>query len=136
MQLDDDGRLHNPYCPNCDMVLAFMAYLEIHINRSATMCHLCGMQCCYGVNLKKHMNIKCDLAKRNRNYGVIAKESAILGRGIINSKKLYNLPLKQMWTKKRKMLANKITERKTPREIRVVSFLVVFVRTLLTPPER
>ena len=81
MQLDDDGRLHNPYCPNCDMVLAFMAYLEIHINRSATMCHLCGMQCCYGVNLKKHMNIKCDLAKRNRNYGVIAKESAILGRG-------------------------------------------------------
>ena len=123
-------------CPNCDMVLAFMAYLEIHINRSATMCHLCGMQCCYGVNLKKHMNIKCDLAKRNRNYGVIAKESAILGRGIINSKKLYNLPLKQMWTNKRKMLANKITERKTPREIRVVSFLVVFVQTLLTPPER
>ena len=93
-------------CPNCDMVLAFMAYLEIHINRSTTMCHLCGMQCCYGVNLKKHMNIKCDLAKRNRNYGVIAKESAILGRGIINSKKLYNLPMKQMWTKKRKMLAN------------------------------
>ena len=93
MQLDDDGRLHNPYCPNCDMVLASMAYLEIHINRSATMCHLCGMQCCYGVNLNKHMNIKCDLAKRNRNYGVIAKESAILGRGIINSKKLFNLPI-------------------------------------------
>ena len=123
MQLDDDGRLHNPYCPNCDMVLASMAYLEIHINRSATMCHLCGMQCCYGVNLKKHMNIKCDLAKRNRNYGVIAKESAILERGIINSKKLYNLPLKQMWTNKRKMLANKITERKTLREIRVPSLI-------------
>ena len=100
------------------------------------MCHLGGMQCCYGVNLKKHMNIKGDLAKRNRNYGVISKESALLGRGIINSKRLYNLPLKQMWTKKRKMLANKITERKTSRKIGVVSFLVVFVRTLLTPPER
>ena len=75
------------------MVLASMAYLEIHINRSVTMCHLCGTQCCSGANLKNHMNIGCDLAKRNRNYDLIAKESAMLGRGIINYKELYNLPI-------------------------------------------
>ena len=80
-------------CPNCDMVLESMAYLEIHINSSATMCHLCGTQCCSGVNLKNHMNIECDLAIRNRNYDLIAQESAMLGRGIINSKELYNLPI-------------------------------------------
>ena len=82
-------------CPNCSMVFGSMDYLEMHINSSSTMCHLCSTQCCSDVNLKNHMELECDLAKRNRNFDLIAQESAILGRNRINTEEFYNIPIEE-----------------------------------------
>ena len=80
-------------CPNCSMVFGSMDYLDIHINSTSTMCDLCSTQCCSDINLKNHMEFECDLAKRNRNFDLIAQESAIMGRARINPEEFYNIPI-------------------------------------------
>ena len=82
-------------CPNCSKVFGSMDYRDIHINSTSIMCGLCSTQCCSDINLKNHMEFECDMAKRNRNFDLIAQESAILGRNRINPEDFYNIPLQE-----------------------------------------
>ena len=93
-------------CPNCSMVFGSIEYLDMPINSTSTMCDLCSTQCCSDINLKNHMDMECDLAKRNRNFDLIAQESDILGRNNKNPEGAYNISKEDMESLENNVVGN------------------------------
>ena len=79
-------------CNNCQSNFSSLNQLNIHISNTTSMCYLCGTQCCSEDNLKNHIDHECDIARRNRNIGMIALESAQFGRQRLDPRKYPHLP--------------------------------------------